>query len=106
MYKYTGILEIILSSYDMSKAAVPFTFYDNQSLTRDLVKERAIDSVKDGRVFCGVSAMTYNVDVVCMCKHNDCGWCYYKSAGSDLQPNDDNGQCNLPQECEVNKAGE
>jgi hypothetical protein len=44
--------------------------------------------------------------VVYVCKHNDCGWCYYNSAGNDLQPNDDNGQCNHQQECEVNKAGE
>lgn len=107
MYKYTGVLEIIISSYDMSKAAVPFTFYDRQSLTRDSVKERAIDTIADGRIFYGVSAMTYDVDVVYMCKHNDCGWCYYhKNTENNLQPNDDNGQCNHPQECEVNKSGE
>jgi len=33
-----------------------------------------------------------------LCKHNDCGWCYYKG---DLESNDDNGQCNKHNECEA-----
>lgn len=34
-----------------------------------------------------------------MCQYNDRGWCYYKG---DKKSNDDNGQCNKAESCEVN----
>ena len=42
-------------------------------------------------------------EVIHYCKHNDCGWCYYRGEG---ETNDMNGACNNPQTCKVNIDGE
>ena len=48
---------------------------------------------------CKVPEQTPVKQEIRYCKYNDCGWCYYKG---DKTTTDNNGQCNSPQECEVN----
>lgn len=58
-FEYYGEIEVILDSITMQKITLPFVFQHKHMLTRDKVKQNALDSLHEQSSVLGIDSITY-----------------------------------------------